>query len=161
MNAAGGNTPGRLMALDVGLARIGVAVCDPLGITVTPLTVIHRASRREDFQRLAELIQGEEVTGIICGLPLNMDGSEGEQAQTTRRWAQRLVSALGKLLPNPPPLTFWDERLSTAEAEEWGGGPAPGRSRKGAPGPDAVAAGVILRSFLNARIEGADVRKYT
>jgi putative Holliday junction resolvase len=147
------------MALDVGLARIGVAVCDPLGITVTPLTVLTRASRREDFQRLAELIAREEVTGIICGLPLNMDGSEGAQAQTTRRWAQRLISALTKLLPCPPPLTFWDERLSTAEAEAadgpWRGWNAPN------PGADAVAAGVILRSFLDARQEGADVGRYT
>lgn len=75
---------GKLLALDVGLARIGVAVCDGLQLTVRPLTVVYRHSRNEDFAQLALLARRQDVQAIICGLPLNMDGSEGPQAQTTR-----------------------------------------------------------------------------
>ena len=67
--------PGKLMALDVGLARIGVAVCDPLQLAARPLTVLSRKSRQEDFALLARLVQQEEVQAILCGLPLNMDGT--------------------------------------------------------------------------------------
>ncbi len=79
-----GWTRGKLLALDVGLARIGVAVCDPLGLVARPLSVIQRRSRNEDFVLLAEMVTREEAQGVICGLPLNMDGSEGQQAATTR-----------------------------------------------------------------------------
>ena len=85
---------GKLLAVDVGLARIGVAVCDPLRLAARPLQVIHRRSRREDFEMLAHLIRKQEAVAIICGLPLNMDGSEGSQAQSVRKWAHRLADSL-------------------------------------------------------------------
>ena len=109
---------GKLLALDVGLARIGVAVCDGLQLTVRPLTVVHRRSRSEDFDLLAQLARTEQVEAVICGLPLNMDGSEGPQAQTTRKWAMRLAQALRALLGRPLPVIFWDERLTTFAAQE-------------------------------------------
>jgi putative Holliday junction resolvase len=121
--------PGKLLALDVGLARIGVATCDPLGLTVRPLTVIRRTTRRKDSAQLAQLARDEGATAIVCGLPLNMDGSEGEQAQSTRRWAMRLAHALRATLGEPLPIIFWDERLSTFAA-------------------------VILRSYLDAQKSG-------
>lgn len=139
--------PGKLMALDVGLARIGVAVCDPLQLAARPLTVFSRKSRQEDFALLARLVQQEEVQAILCGLPLNMDGSEGPQAQIVRRWARRLHQALHQALhpKMAPPLLFWDERLSTYMARAT----QPPQSRRTA--DDARAAAVILQSYLDTQ----------
>lgn len=139
---------GKLLALDVGLARIGVAVCDPLRLAARPLTVIHRRSRRDDFAELARLVQREEVIGIICGLPLNMDGSEGSQAQTVRKWAERCVYALRAILGQAVPLIFWDERLSTFAAQEL---LAEQGSSKQKIAEDAAAAAVILQNYLDAQ----------
>ena len=140
----------KLLALDVGLARIGVATGDALGITVRPVAVIHRRSRREDFAELAALVRAEGVEAILCGLPLNMDGSEGSQAQTTRKWAMRLAHALRLLLDKPIPIIFWDERLSTHEAQEF-------LARGMRAAEDAAAAAVILRSYMDAQQQGSNV----
>jgi putative Holliday junction resolvase len=136
---------GKLLALDVGLARIGVAVCDPLQLAARPLTVIHRRSRNEDFAELATLVQREAAQAVICGLPLNMDGSEGERAQSIRKWAMRLAHALRALLGAPLPVIFWDERLSTYAAQ------AILAARGDVIAEDAAAAAVILQSYLDAR----------
>ncbi|MEZ4733571.1 MAG: Holliday junction resolvase RuvX [Caldilineaceae bacterium] len=141
---------GKLLALDVGLARIGVAVCDPLRLTVRPRTVIQRRSRRDDFADLAKLVQQEEIVAIICGLPLNMDGSEGSQARTVRKWAERLAYALRAILGNPVPVIFWDERLSTFAAQELLTETQPWSSKR-KPAEDAAAAAVILQSYLDAQ----------
>jgi putative Holliday junction resolvase len=143
-------TEGKLLALDVGLARIGVAVCDPLRLAARPHSTLTRASRNEDFDRLAQVARTEEVQGVVCGLPLNMDGTEGQQAQTTRKWAMRLAHALRALLGAPMPIAFWDERLSSYSAKElmqqW-------PRQQG----DALAATVILQSFLAAQKRGETV----
>ena len=151
---------GKLLALDVGLARIGVAVCDGLQLTVRPLTVVHRRSRSEDFDLLAQLARTEQAAAIICGLPLNMDGSEGPQAQTTRKWAMRLAQALRALLGRSLPVIFWDERLTTFAAQELMSEPPAGHAAslgekhgKGV-GEDAVAAAVLLRAYLDAAAAG-------
>jgi putative holliday junction resolvase len=143
--------PGKLMALDVGEARIGVAVCDPLQLAARPLQVIHRRSRRDDYALLADLVRREEITVLICGLPLNADGTEGDQARTTRKWAMRLAQALRALGANRP-LIFWDERLTTFAAQEIMAG-QPGR-RRPEHGEDAVAAAVILQNYLDAQRRG-------
>ncbi len=136
---------GKLLALDVGLARIGVAVCDPLRLAARPLTVIQRRSRRDDFTELAHLAQQQEVVAVICGLPLNMDGSEGAQAQSVRKWAERYAYAMRVLLGSPLPVIFWDERLSTFAAQEL----ITESNNKTA--EDAAAAAVILQSYLDAQ----------
>ncbi|RIK41748.1 MAG: Holliday junction resolvase RuvX [Chloroflexi bacterium] len=143
---------GKLLALDVGLARIGVATCDPLQLAVRPLTVIRRTSRRADFEKLAALVEQEAPVALLCGLPLNMDGSEGPQAQMVRKWAMRLAHALRALLGSSPPILFWDERLSTFAAQEFLA-QTPGQAE------DAVAAAVILQSYLDAARLG-EVRDY-
>lgn len=146
------DSPGKLLALDMGEARIGVATCDGLGLTVRPLAVIARKSRRKDFDEIAAIIRREGgVDGIVCGLPLNMDGSEGPQAQTTRRWAGRLVRALTHILGQSPPVRFWDERLSSFAADEI----LAQESRYAKIGQDAVAAAVILQSYLEAQRRNA------
>lgn len=156
--------PGKLLALDVGLARIGVAVCDGLQLTVRPLAVVRRSSRNEDFAALAQLARGQDAQAVICGLPLNMDGSEGPQAQTTRKWAQRLAQALRALVGRPLPIIFWDERLTTFAAQQLRReSDAPRAASQGekprpAAGPnageDAVAAAVLLRTYLDATARG-------
>ncbi|MEZ4674287.1 MAG: Holliday junction resolvase RuvX [Caldilineaceae bacterium] len=136
-------TIGKLLALDVGLARIGVAVCDPLRLAARPLRVIRRRSRREDFALLVQLIREQEAVAIICGLPLNMDGSEGPQAQTIRKWAERLATALQDA-DSSRPIYFCDERLSTYEAQQL-------MADYGAKvEEDAAAAAVILQRYLDA-----------
>src|SRR5262245_12010517 len=87
-------TKGKLLALDVGLARIGIALCDPLRLRARPHSTLTRTSRNDDFAQLANIVKAEEVVGVVCGLPLNMDGSAGPQAQSTRKWAMRLAQAL-------------------------------------------------------------------
>ena len=148
LEPAAGYPQGKLLALDVGLARIGVAVCDALHMTVRPLTVVHRRTRNDDFAVLARLAGQEQVQAVICGLPLNMDGSEGPQAQTTRKWAMRLAYALRVLLGKPLPVIFWDERLTTAAAKELIA--THGASIRGERGEDAVAAAVLLQGYLDA-----------
>ena len=143
--------PIKLIALDVGLARIGVATCDPLGITVRPLVVIQRRSRQEDFDRLVALVAQEEAEAVVVGLPLSMDGSESEQTKMTRTWALRLARALRTARKEPMPVIFWDERLSSFAAQEL---MADDPKRAKATGEDAYAAAVILRSYLDARKRG-------
>lgn len=158
--AAAAPPQGKLLALDVGLARIGVAVCDGLQLTVRPLTVVVRRSRNEDFAGLADLFRAEQAAAIVCGLPLNMDGSEGPQAQTTRKWALRLAQALRALLGRPAPVILWDERLTTFAAQELLAGSKTLQRRKAGnePGEDAVAAAVLLRTYLDAMARGEPLR---
>jgi putative Holliday junction resolvase len=139
---------GKLVAVDLGLARIGVAVCDPLRLAARPLTILTRASRRQDFDRLATLVRTQEAVGVVCGLPLNMDGSEGPQAATTRKWAMRLAHALRAILGYPVPVALWDERLSSFTAR------ALFDRRELVHGDDAAAAAVILQSYLDAAARG-------
>ncbi len=136
---------GKLLALDVGLARIGVATCDPLWLAVRPVTVLQRTSRRADFDRLAQLVRDQEAVAVVCGLPLHMDGSESGQSQTVRKWAMRLAQALRVLLGHPLPVIFWDERLTTFAAQEIMA------KQKTSRAEDAVAASVILQSYLDAQ----------
>jgi len=153
------SSPAKLIALDAGLARIGVATCDPLGISVRPLVTIHRRSRQEDFDRLVAIVAEEEAEAVICGLPLSMDGSESEQTKMTRTWALRLARALRtarkESLQAPLPVIFWDERLSSFAAQEL---MADDPKRAQAIGEDAYAAAVILRSYLDARKRGEGER---
>ena len=109
---------GKLLALDVGLARIGVAVCDGLQLTMRPLTVVTGAAATRILPCWRSWRARSRWQAVICGLPLNMDGSEGRQAQTTRKWAMRLAQALRVLLGQPLPVIFWDERLTTFAAQE-------------------------------------------
>jgi putative Holliday junction resolvase len=133
---------GRLIALDLGQARTGAAVCDAEGILATPLAVLKRhATRTEDFAEIAALVARERAAGVVVGLPLAGDapGEEGAQARWARRYAGRLAGAL------PVPVAFWDESYSSADADRLLG-EGGGRTAR-----DAAAAAVILQDFLEAR----------
>jgi putative Holliday junction resolvase len=100
-----------LMGLDLGTKTIGVAVSDTFQSVATPLETIKRRQFSKDAARLLEIIAERNVGAIVLGMPLNMDGTEGPRAQSTRAFARNLE----KLCPLP--ITFWDERLSTVAAE--------------------------------------------
>lgn len=99
---------GKLLGLDLGTRTIGVAVSDALRYSATPLETIRRSKFTADALQLEVLAKANAVVGIVLGLPLNMDGSEGPRAQSTRAFARNLVQKL------PLPIAFWDERLSTS-----------------------------------------------
>jgi putative Holliday junction resolvase len=102
---------GALMGLDLGTKTIGLAVSNPERTLATPLSTIRRKKFTTDAEQLLALATERKVTGLIIGLPLNMDGSEGPRAQATRAFVRNLG---GK---TDLPIAFWDERLSTAAAE--------------------------------------------
>ncbi len=102
---------GRVLALDLGKKRIGLALSDPLGITAQGLTTLQRTRIRDDLDALAKIVVENEVTLILMGHPLHMSGREGRQAEYTREFAGRLTERTGL------EIRFWDERLTTIEAE--------------------------------------------
>jgi len=99
---------GRLLGLDLGTKTIGLAISDGLRLTATPFFTIKRKKFTQDANQIIEVIEKNQITGIVLGLPLNMDGSEGPRAQSTRAFARNLKAQI--LIP----IAFWDERLSTS-----------------------------------------------
>lgn len=135
---------GRVLALDFGKRRIGLAVSDELGITAQGLETLQRTNIREDLARLAQLISQKGVSLILMGNPLHMSGREGRQAEYTRDFAERLTAATGV------PVEYWDERLTSVQAErvlrESGIS-----IQKRARAVDQLAAVILLESFLDSR----------
>jgi putative pre-16S rRNA nuclease len=101
---------GRILGLDVGSRRIGVAVSDPLGITAQGLETLQRTTKRRDFDQLQRVIQEYDVREIVVGLPLRMSGAEGTQAEKMLVFAEELRKRFRL------PVHLWDERLTSAEA---------------------------------------------
>lgn len=134
----------RIMGLDMGDKTIGVALSDALGWTAQGLEVIRRSSLEQDLKRLGEIIKEYEVEEILVGLPKNMNGTLGERAQLTMEFGETLKEAF-KL-----PVNFWDERLSTVEAERilLQGDMSRAKRKKVI---DKMAASVILQSYLTSR----------
>lgn len=109
--AAAFGASGALFGLDLGEKTIGVAVCDPGRQVATPVDTIRRKKFTQDAEHLAALAADRNIVGLILGLPLNMDGTEGPSAQRVRAFARNLPRILDL------PVAFWDERLSTAAME--------------------------------------------
>jgi len=130
----------RILALDVGDRRVGVAISDPIGMLARPLTVVIRSGR--DYQRIADLAKEHDVERIVAGYPRNMDGSVGEQARKVEAYLAGLEEHIDV------PIELWDERLSTFEAQrlmiEAGR-----RARERRARIDAAAAAVILQDYLD------------
>jgi putative Holliday junction resolvase len=133
---------GALAGLDLGTVTIGVAISDVLHSVATPVETIKRKKFGVDAAKLLELTTKRQVTGLVLGLPRNMDGSEGPRAQATRAFARNLVRL------TPLPITFWDERLSTVAAERALIEADTSRKRR-AEVIDHVAAGYILQGMLD------------
>lgn len=133
------------MGLDVGDKRIGIAVCDALGLATTPLKTLQRKNAKLDVETIAALATKEEIGGIVIGLPLNMDGTEGAQAAKTRAFGNRVTEATGL------PIFYEDERLSSFTAVEMlvERGIKTGHNRELI---DMQAAAIILQSYLDRKV---------
>ena len=141
-------SPQRILGLDFGDRRIGVALSDPLGCTAQPLTTLERASWKRDLGRLRDLVREHEVGRIVVGMPLGMDGGRNERVRLTEEFIDRLRSTTE--LPVDP----WDERLTTVQAERiLLLGDVSRARRRGA--IDRLAAVIILQSYLDARACGS------
>jgi putative holliday junction resolvase len=128
----------RILALDYGDARCGAAICDPTGTVVTPLSVIESPGTRRGVGRVAGVAREREAERVVVGLPLTLSGEEGEQAARTREWAARLADRIDI------PVDFYDERLTTRQAERAGG----------AADADSRAAAHLLEAYLAAAPAG-------
>jgi putative Holliday junction resolvase len=133
---------GAICGLDLGTVTIGVAVSDSMRSVATPLETIKRKKFTLDAARLLEIAKARDLKGIVLGLPMNMDGSEGPRCQATRAFARNL-ERLTDL-----PIAFWDERLSTVAAERALLEADTSRKRRDEV-IDHVAAGYILQGLLD------------
>jgi len=133
----------RIVALDVGKKRIGVAISDPLAVTARPHSTVQR--NQQGMQKILDLVKELEAKEVLIGLPLHLDGTEGEQAKDVRSFAAKISPKI-----DPVPIRFWDERLTTVEAQarlsdrrgDW---------RKSKKEIDAFAAAMLLESYLIER----------
>lgn len=135
--------PPRLLGLDFGDRRIGVAVSDELGLTAQPVLTLVRRNAKSDLKSLARLLRKYGCTGIVLGHPLYMSGDVSPQAAKTQAYADALRTAFSL------PVHLWDERLTSAEAHRHlhaAGRPLSGHREV----VDQVAAVLILQSFLDA-----------
>jgi putative holliday junction resolvase len=134
----------RILGLDLGQKRIGVALSDALGLTAQGLKVIQRQGLQRDLEQVVDLVSKHEVQEIVIGLPRHLDGRLGEGAAEALAWAQELEERL------QIPVHTWDERLTTMQAErvllE-----ADVSRRKRRQVIDKMAAGLILQAFLDNR----------
>ena len=132
------------MALDLGEKRIGVAISDELRLIAKSYAVIKRKSRREDFARYQTIIAEQNITLLVIGLPITLGGTDSQKTTWVRDYADDLRSHI------TIPITFWDESLTTVEAEaslrERGV-----RGKKAKERVDAVAAAFILQNYLDAK----------
>ena len=138
------NHAGRILGLDVGARRIGLAISDPLGITAQGLSTLERRNRRSDLEEIRKLLEQYEVQEIVVGNPLRMSGQSGTQAEKMATFADQLRQTFSIRVH------LWDERLSTAEAHRLLDETAIRDSRRKQV-IDKMAAVLILQSFLDAR----------
>jgi putative Holliday junction resolvase len=134
---------GRLLGIDYGHVRIGLAVSDPERTIAFPLTTYSRRSRQQDAEYFQQLVKREEIARLIVGLPVHLDGSEGAKAAEARafsNWLHELTSL---------PVIHWDERFTTVEAEGhlWTAGLTHKQRKQRR---DRVAAQILLQSYLDA-----------
>jgi len=143
MAATGVPTSARILALDVGSKRIGVAISDPLGITAQGLDTIQRQNKRRDLEVLGRLLAEYQVREIVVGLPLRLSGAEGTQAEKMRRFADDLHSHFGVTVH------LWDERWTSTEANRLLREAELSIQKRGK-AVDRLAAVLILQSWLEA-----------
>ena len=142
---------GRIMAIDFGTKRIGLAVTDELGLTAQGLPTLHRTNKRNDFEHLRRTIKQYGVREIVMGLPLRMSGDEGTQSDKVRLFADEVLKKF-KL-----PVHLLDERLTSVEANRvLDDAEMNGRRRKEV--VDQLAAVLILQAFMEVRASQRDRR---
>ena len=137
----------RILALDVGDKRIGVAVSDLLGILASPLIAIERTSDSKAIDTILEIVDEQEVGEIVVGLPISLSGGYSDQTKSVAAFVRKLEAR------SPVPVNTADERYSTVEAERLLSQSKPQRARSRGE-IDAAAAAVILQSYLDSRASG-------
>ncbi|HKP39089.1 MAG TPA: Holliday junction resolvase RuvX [Pyrinomonadaceae bacterium] len=137
----GRKTEGRLLALDLGTRRVGVAVCDERRLTTRALEAIERRSWKDLLKRVIEQMQAQDACGLVIGLPLNLDGSEGDAAIEARITAEKFRKSLTM------PVYLQDERLTTEEAKLRLR--QTGNAREADRDVDSEAAAIILQDFIS------------
>jgi putative Holliday junction resolvase len=143
---AGGLRPGeRLLGLDVGAKTVGLAICDRDLKVASPLETLRRGKLADDAAALSRICQERRVGGLLVGLPVNMDGSEGPRCQSVRQFVANLDER-GLALP----AAFWDERLSTAAVERFLVAEADMSRKRRGQVIDKMAAAYILQGALDA-----------
>ena len=133
---------GRILALDLGKKRIGLALSDPLGLTAQGLPTLQRVNIRTDLAELDRLAVEHDVSLILLGLPLHMSGDEGRQALNAREFAGRLAERTGR------EVRLWDERLTTVEAQRVLKSSGISIAKR-AQAVDQLSAQILLDSYLN------------
>lgn len=133
----------RILALDYGTKRIGVALSDELGWTAQPLETLNRRTLDRDIAHIASLVGTHEVRQVLLGLPLQLDGREGPAIRAMREFQYRLEEGV------PVPVILWDERLTTKSAEDLLiAADVSRKKRKGV--VDRIAASILLQSYLES-----------
>lgn len=137
----------RLLGVDFGTVRVGLAVSDPDRIVASPLDTYTRKGDAADAAFFRRLVAGEKVGGVVVGLPIHNDGREGVKAAEAREYGTWLAGVTGL------PVAYFDERFSTAQAEEalWSAGLTHKQRKERR---DAVAAQILLRAFIEAGCPG-------
>ena len=143
-------TPRSVLALDVGRRRIGLAGCDPLGLTVTPLPALRRGRFQADLAQIAPLVERRRITALVVGLPLDAAQQPTEQAEHCRRYGERLARQLQL------PLAFVNEHSSS-----WAAGERHGLHGDRSGALDSAAAGLLLEQWLSEGPEPAPVAPAT
>jgi len=133
----------RILALDVGSKRVGVAISDEFGWTAQPLPSIDAMKAGEPFRTAAAIVREHDVTEVVVGLPLNMDGTDSRQTAGVREFAQRLRSSL----PRGVSVELWDERLTSRQSERAMGAMMVRRTDR-KQRSDQMAAQLILQGYL-------------
>ncbi|HXW61541.1 MAG TPA: Holliday junction resolvase RuvX [Candidatus Acidoferrales bacterium] len=139
--------PKRVLAIDYGRRRMGLALSDELGCTAQPLAILVRRNRSSDLRRLRDLCRERKVSQVVVGYPVHMSGEAGAMAEEAARFAARLERELGI------PVDLQDERLTSWEAKQmaW--------EAKAKRGPlDDVAAAIVLREYLERQCGGPSAR---
>lgn len=142
---------GALMGLDLGEKTIGVAVSDPTRIVASPLKTIRKTKFTDDAKTLFKMMAGREIAGIVIGLPVNMDGTEGVRCQSNRAFARNLLRLRPDLV-----IAFWDERMSTMAVNRFLIEEMDATRSKRAELVDQMAAGWILQGALE-RLRGLEI----
>jgi len=137
------------MGLDVGTRTVGVAISDELGMTAQAVTTLRRENLRADLEALANLAASRGVAQLVVGLPVRLDGTEGPSAALARSLGDKLAERTGL------PVTYWDERLTTREAQRALLEADVSRARRKKV-IDQVAAALILQGWLDAQAHEAD-----
>jgi putative pre-16S rRNA nuclease len=134
---------GRLLGVDFGTVRVGLAICDSERIIASPLSIYNRRDATRDADYFRELVRTEQAVGLVVGLPVHMSGDEGGKAKEARVFGDWLANTTGL------PVVYWDERYTTADAESHLRGAGLSRQQR-KDRLDKVAAQILLQAYLDS-----------